>query len=347
MRTVLKGLLEEDPTLSVIGMASNGQEAVEQVAVLNPDVVTIDVEMPKLDGLGALRRIMAESPCPVVMVSSLTRRGASDTVQALALGAVDFVLKPSGAVSLDLYQVGEELRTRVKRAAEVRMRSLTGPTGASTVTPDQVATQSGCGSTRRTEEGSGRLSNLVVIAASTGGPGALHRMVGPLPADLNAGLLIVQHMPPGFTAALAEHLGRASSLIVREAAQGDGPTNGVALLAPGGSHMLLDGQGRVIISSTPPRHGVRPAADVTLESIPVTMARRALVIVLTGMGRDGAAGAATLKEQGAEVWVQDEASCVVFGMPKAVLEMGVADRSGTPEQISYWLRHWAEGASRL
>ncbi|HEY8393475.1 MAG TPA: chemotaxis response regulator protein-glutamate methylesterase [Thermaerobacter sp.] len=378
MRSVITRLLTADPDLEVVDTARDGLEAVEKTRALCPDVVTLDVEMPRLDGLSVLRRIMAECPCPVVMVSSLTQKGAATTVRALALGAVDFVPKPSGPVSLDLHRVGAELVRKVKVAASVpreRLRSRAAggtpyrraahrfspraagrpghaPPGSEdghraggarapgpAAAPDtgRAAAQPGAG------DGSGPplparpLSHLVLIAASTGGPGALYRLLGALPAGFPAGVLVVQHMPAGFTTALAEHLDQTCSLAVREARAGDMLRDGIVLVAPGDHHLLVEPGGRLRLEQGPPRHGVRPAADVTMESIPPALAARTLALVLTGMGLDGARGARYLKERGAEIWIQDEASCVVYGMPRAVAALGLADRAGSPEQLATWL----------
>lgn len=339
MRGVIGRLLAADPMLEVVDTARDGLEAVAKTRALRPDVVTLDVEMPRLDGLAALRRIMAECPCPVVMVSSLTREGALTTVRALALGAVDFVAKPSGAVSLDLHRVAEELVRKVKLAAGVpRERLRPGPADGHTAAPSTPAGRLPRGPASPPVPPARGLSNLVVIAASTGGPGVLYRLLGALPAGLRAGVLVIQHMPAGFTRALAEHLDQACPLAVREARAGDILRDGVVFVAPGDHHLLVEAGGRLRLDQGPPRHGVRPAADVTLESIPASLAPRTLALVLTGMGMDGARGAKYLKDRGAEIWIQDEATCVVSGMPRAVAALGLADRAGPPELLAAWLR---------
>lgn len=325
MRKVISDMLESDPDIKVIDTASNGEIAIAKAVKLRPDVITLDVEMPRLDGLDALQAIMEQAPCPVLMVSSLTQRGAASTIKALALGAIDFIPKPSGSVSLNMQKVCADLIAKVKMAAGTRVKR-----SASIVKPPKFGLQP-------TYSGfSGwNIRWLTIIAASTGGPGALHQLLGCLPKNLRSSLLIIQHMPANFTTALAEHLDRDVQISVREAATGDQLKEGLALLAPGGYHMSITDAANVMIKYGPPRHGVRPAADVTLESLPKAMLKRSIVIILTGMGADGAAGAKQVRAQGAQVWVQDEESCVVFGMPQAALS--AADRIGTPEQLGSWL----------
>ena len=406
MRQVIRRILESDPALQVVGTARDGLEAVARAAQLKPDVVTLDVEMPRLDGLGALPQILAVHRCAVVMVSSLTQRGAAATVRALALGAVDFVGKPSGAVSLDLDRVAAELVTKVKAAAAIPPERLSPPpprampgadrrgrsapgagprrghgpvsggragsdgaaapsasadggAAAATATAHGAAVRGvgidgargagtagvaadGCRAdgaiaVRNPEPAPRRLTHLVLVAASTGGPGALYRLLGALPADLPAAVVVVQHMPPGFTRALAEHLDGVSGLRVREAAEGSRLVDGTAWVAPGDHHLHVGPGGVLGLDRSPPRHGVRPAADVTFASVPPALARRTIALVLTGMGADGAEGARYLRQHGARIWVQEPASCVVPGMPAATAAMGVVERAGTPEQLAAWL----------
>lgn len=343
MRKVMRDLLESEPGIVVIDTARDGLDALQKAAVLKPDVITLDIEMPKLDGLAALQRLMTENPLPVVMVSSLTQNGAEATMKALALGAVDFVPKPSGSVSLDLARVRDELIRKVKAAAkvvpqrlgvagwrrQVNMRSSVTPAARSPVSPKRPAP--------RPVGQALRLSHLVIVATSTGGPSALHRFFSTLEDPFPSGVVVVQHMPPGFTQSLASHLDKVSPLHVREAEEGDRLLDGLALVAPGGRHLEVRRNGLVALHDEPPRHGVRPAADVTLESIPDELAARCVVVILTGMGLDGARGARYLRERGAEVWAQDEESAVVYGMPRAAAELGIVTRVGPPEQLATWL----------
>ncbi len=323
MRKVIADLVSRQADLVVVGTARDGEEALARVEELDPDVVTLDVEMPRVNGLEALARIMERAPRPVVMVSSLTRPGAEATVRALSLGAVDFVAKPSGAISLDMGRVAEELWQKIRVAARVpRERLRPGPGVGRRC--GGAAAEAGPLPAARPRAG-GRLSQVVVIGASTGGPAALMEVVPALPEGLAAGVLVVQHMPAGFTASLARHLDAASCLPVKEAEEGDVLTDGHVLVAPGNRHLRVDAAGRVELSLDPPEHGVRPAVDVTLAAVARSWGDRAGCAILTGMGMDGARGAMLLRRAGGWVLAQDEATCVVYGMPRAVAEMGQAD----------------------
>lgn len=307
MRQMIGRLLTEAPLFEVVGSARDGVEAVEMAVRLRPDVITLDVEMPRLDGLGALRQLMKACPTPVVMVSSLTRAHAEPTIRALIAGAVDFVTKPENP--LDLARVGEELRAKVLAASRVRLGS-----------PARCLPLSA-----RRPPGAHR-ERLVVIGCSTGGPQALRALVPALPSWLPAPVLVVQHMPPGFTQPLAERLDRESSLAVREAADGDRLHPGQVLVAPGGWHCLVHADGTVRLDGGPARHGVRPAVDATLETVARSWGDRAVVAILTGMGSDGTDGAKLVHKAGGFILAEDERSCVVYGMPRSVVEAGCAHR---------------------
>lgn len=320
MRRIITDLLQSDPSIQVIATARDGADAVEKCLSLQPDVITLDVEMPNLDGYGALRRIMAERPTPVVMVSSLTQQGAEATIRALALGAVDFVPKPSGTISLNMHVARDELVSKVKAAARAhpRFRQTLAEQPARPRAAKPFWQQSGSPSAALPRR-------LVVIGCSTGGPGALHQIVPHLPADLPAGVLVVQHMPPGFTGSLARRLDEISAIAVKEAAAGDQVAPGLVLVAPGGYHMTVDAQGRIQLDQGPLLHGVRPAVDRTLASVVPLWRNRAVGVILTGMGYDGAQGIRELKREGGHTIAEDAATCVVYGMPRVVVEMGLAD----------------------
>jgi two-component system chemotaxis response regulator CheB len=321
MRKVISDLIQSDPALTVIGTARDGLDGVQKFAALQPDVITLDIEMPNLDGYGTLKEIMARRPTPVVMVSSLTREGAEATVRALALGAVDFVAKPSGSISLNMHVTRDELVTKVKAAAGAtpRYRRVLGELPALRREPkvERPVPHHEAGILPR---------QLVVIGCSTGGPGALHQIIPKLPCDLPAAVLVVQHMPAGFTRSLAGRLDEISAIPVREAQEGDRVATGQVLVAPGGYHMLVAPDGTIRLNQDPPMHGVRPAVDKTLEAVVPLWTHRMVGVILTGMGYDGAKGMVALKKQGGRTIAEDASTCVVYGMPKVVVEMGAADQ---------------------
>jgi two-component system chemotaxis response regulator CheB len=319
MRKILTDLLQSDPTVVVVGTARDGEDAIEKCLTLLPDVITLDIEMPRLDGYGALREIMARRPTPVVMVSSLTQEGTEATVRALALGAVDFVAKPSGAISLNMHVTRNELLVKVKTASSATpryRRVLEDLPGMHRVQTWPLHSQGALKWPRR----------LVVIGCSTGGPGALHQVIPRLPADLAAAVLVVQHMPAGFTRSLAQRLDEISAIPVREAADGERVLEGQVLIAPGGQHLLVNAQGCVQLSLDPQLHGVRPAVDKTFESVVPLWGAAVIGVVLTGMGYDGAKGMVSVKRIGGRTLAEDASTCVVYGMPKVVAEMGAADQ---------------------
>ncbi|GAB4558662.1 MAG: chemotaxis response regulator protein-glutamate methylesterase [Anaerolineae bacterium] len=321
MRVALTRMLGQDPEIQVVGTARDGVEALEQIEALRPDVLTLDVEMPRMNGLELLSHLMQTRPLPVIMLSSLTQEGAEVTIQALTLGAVDFVPKPDRLLSVN--QVAQEVIDKVKRAATARvspMRQAGGPSGTHALlrpgAPRKPALDG-------VDDG---WEKLVVIGSSTGGPRALRRVLSELPGDLPAAFLIVQHMPVGFTRSLAATLDQNSSLLVREARVGDVLERGVALVAPGGYHLIPDRRGRVQLDRGPTVNGVRPAVDVTLISAAGVYGPRMVVAILTGMGHDGTDGARAVKSAGGIVVAEHESSCVVYGMPRSVIEAGLADR---------------------
>jgi two-component system chemotaxis response regulator CheB len=312
-RHILTRHLEADPGITVVGAAYDGLDALAKMPALRPDVVTLDVEMPRMDGLTALRRIMAECPTPVIVLSALTQRGARATIQALTRGAVDFVPKPAAAV--DIRSVIEELAAKVKIAAGTHPSPFPSPH-----TPPRPHTA-------RLEPHQFRKGDpLIVIGASTGGPRALQRVLSDLPADLPAAVAVVQHMPPVFTRALAQRLNESSSLTVQEAAHGDRLGRRLVLLAPGGAHLRFKGRRQVVLDEGPRRNGMRPAVDVSMESAAAQHGSAVIGVVLTGMGADGTEGARCIKAAGGKVIAEHESTSVVYGMPRSVTEAGLADR---------------------
>ncbi len=313
MRRIIADALGQEPDIEVVGTAADGIEAVEMASRLLPDVITLDVEMPRLDGLGALRRLLAERPYRVVMVSSLTCEGAEVTLEALALGAVDFVTKPSRGWGKEAAAVFAELARKIRTAAASRVLPRVAPAPAP-----------GAGTRPMAALGEAA-KNYVVIGASTGGPQALMQVVPGLPANLAAGLLIVQHMPAGFTQAFAARLAKASVLPVHEAQDGVVLHDGEAVVAAGGRHLRIAKGSRLVLDDGPASLGVKPALDVTLLSLAAAAPKRVLVAVMTGIGTDGTRGARVLKEKGAIIVAQDESTSAVWGMPKSIVTQGLAD----------------------
>jgi two-component system, chemotaxis family, protein-glutamate methylesterase/glutaminase len=313
MRRVVGDAIASQPDMELAGAARNGLDALLKVEQLQPDVVTLDVEMPEMDGLTALRHLMARYPRPVVMLSSMTQAGAITTLRALSIGAVDFVAKPSGAIALDFHKVREELLHKVRVAARAHVTHAAPEPRRPLHTPKPAA--------RRHD-----FDHLVVIGSSTGGPRALGRLVPELRADGRTAYLIVQHMPAGFTRAMAERLDASSQLVVREAAAGDHLEAGTALVAPGDYHLRLSASAAVELDQAARVHGVRPSVDVALQSAADRCGNRSTAVILTGMGQDGADGAAAVRRAGGYVLAEDESTCVVWGMPRAVAERDLADR---------------------
>jgi two-component system chemotaxis response regulator CheB len=332
MRRVISEAITAEPDMQVAGQAINGLDALIKVEQTQPDVVTLDVEMPEMDGLAALRHLMARYPRPVIMLSSLTQAGAVTTIRALTIGAVDFVAKPSGSISLDFHHVREELIQKIRTAARARIHApIAHPLASAPLRPAPVVPAN-----RRPPAplGAAAFDSLVAIGTSTGGPRALSTVVPGLADDGRTAYLIVQHMPAGFTRSLAERLDSTSSLHVREAEQGDRLVAGTVLVAPGDFHLQVSGHGTVQLFQGPRVHGVRPSVDVMLESLAQQYGARVVSAILTGMGVDGADGAVAIRAKGGFVIAEDEATCVVWGMPRAVAERGAANRIVRLENVS-------------
>jgi two-component system chemotaxis response regulator CheB len=317
MRMVLARMLNEDAEIEVIGTASNGLEALEVVKTLRPSVVTLDVEMPVMDGLTTLERLMQECPTPVVMVSALTKEGAEITLRALQLGAVDFIAKPSGSISLDAHKIRDELVAKVKAAARAKLRVLLTPPRWIVPTVSAVPSEWA----------------VVVLAASTGGPATVRYVLSQLPPDLPAAILLVQHMPVGFTKFFADNLNQVSALPVHEAQDGETVQPQRVYLAPSGFHLLVERGGRLRLDQSPPLHGVRPAADKTLDSAAHAFRERCVGCVMTGMGSDGAVGLLTVRERGGRTLVQAPETCTIPSMPESALKLGAAQESVPLERL--------------
>ncbi len=323
LRKLITEALRADREIEVVGTASNGKEAVEKAPRLRPDVITLDIEMPIMDGLTALEKLRKVYPkARVIMFSSLTEKGAKETIKALSLGAFDFVTKPSSrSIAESIKRIQEELIPKIKSAAP---RPVLRPQRPSLPAKPRPA-PSRPFSSRPPLAGK---REVVAIGVSTGGPKALAEIIPRLPANFPVPILIVQHMPPIFTAQLAQRLDQLSSLKVLEAGEGNPLTPGKVFIAPGDKHMEVKtiGTSKVIhLHKGPPENSCRPAVDVLFRSVAKVYGGRSVGIILTGMGQDGLAGAKLMKEKGAIIVAQDEATSVVYGMPRAVVEAGIAD----------------------
>ena len=378
MRHALGRMLGEAPQIEVVGAATNGEEGLALARELRPDVITLDVEMPVLDGLGMLQRLMAATPTRVVMLSSLTTQNARVTLDALEYGAIDFVPKPSGSLSIDIGTVGRELLAKIEGAAgmseaaflrhrqvaamnqtlaDARIRAgqraatgadkVTGPTGSDATPgtqPPRVRGLAGDTPSSRPARSVTRIAarRLIVVASSTGGPSALHALVKGLRPRLGAAVAIVQHMPPGFTASLAARLDSAGALPCAEAASDDVLVENEILVAPGDHHLICSTSGHVQLVNLPPVNGVRPAADITLRAMAPIWRERMVCVVLTGMGVDAREGARAVKQHGGTVFAQDANTSTIYGMPAAVAEAGLADKVLPLHDIAGALALWCD-----
>ncbi|GAB6068072.1 chemotaxis response regulator protein-glutamate methylesterase [Methylothermus subterraneus] len=326
MRQRIAEILEEGRDIEVVDVARDGAEAVRKAVLLRPEVITMDVEMPGMDGIQAVREIMRRCPTPILMLSALTRAGAQATLAALEAGAMDFIPKRLEDIGGDREAAKRELRRRVRLLAAQARRISALPK------PERNLRQTA------PQDFRAQSPQLVVIAASTGGPLALQQILTRLSPAVDFAILLVQHMPGHFTPSFAARLNQLAKIEVREAVDGDVLRPGVALLAPGGKQMEVRPDGRIAVRAARAEEIYRPSADVTFASVAEHVRGPVLGIVLTGMGADGKLGAERLKRTGnARIWVQDEASCVVYGMPKAVAEAGLADRILPLGDIAAWL----------
>ncbi|MGD0570036.1 MAG: chemotaxis response regulator protein-glutamate methylesterase [Candidatus Sulfotelmatobacter sp.] len=322
MRTALSRMIAYDHELSVVGTAANGTEALQRIERLDPDVITLDVQMPGLDGLGTLRRIMAEFPRPVIMVSSVTVKDAETTFAALSAGAFDYVPKQLSSTSLDILHIRDDLIAKIKAAAESRA-SKNRPYLPALRKPPRAVDSS-------IREVSSSAPALVAIGISTGGPKALQEILPLLPPDLPVPVVVVQHMPSGFTAPFAKRLNTLCAVSVREASQGETIKAGVVYIAPAGAHITVDrpnnSRAVVCLSHEPQNQLHTPSVDVMMQSVASAFHSQAMGIIMTGMGSDGAQGMSAIHREGGVTVGQDEASCAVYGMPRVCAEMGILNR---------------------
>jgi len=344
-------IINASPALEVIATANNGQEAIDMVIKYRPDVVTMDVEMPVMDGITAVHKIMASHPVPILMFSSLTHQGASATLDALEAGACDFLPKKFEDIARDKQEAITLLQQRIQAIAAQKVRRIREKVDVKapvarepspTLTTRQKPNQRHVVPPRATASplvqkrirASGKSYDVLAIGTSTGGPVALQTVLTALPSNFKLPIVLIQHMPGSFTKAFAERLNQNCKISVKEAENGDILKAGCAYLAPGGKQMMIGLNGKIKIHDGSETLNYKPSVDITFASLSKSYLNKVLAIVLTGMGADGRDGARLLKDKGSEVWAQDEASCVVYGMPQAVTKAGIATESIPLDQVS-------------
>ncbi len=349
MRKSLQKMLEEAPDLKVVATARDGIDALEKIEEHKPDIVTLDIEMPRMDGLTCLKKIMATHPLPVLMVSSLTQEGAQATLDALSIGALDFIPKESSFATMSIMQIQQDLQEKVRRlAASPRFhpRPPAEPPAARPA-PARPAIPAPAPIPAGGTLPSSPTAELLVIGSSTGGPKALQDILPALPADLPVPCLIVQHMPSTFTRPFADRLDGLCQVHVKEAEQGEPLKAGTVYIAPGGIHMLYGARGPkgcVELSPEPVSSLHRPSVDVLFQSVADQYRGPVLAAILTGMGADGAKGMEQLKRKGAHTLAESEESCVVYGMPRAAVERGCVDViAPLPDIAGHLRRHFRLG----
>jgi len=323
MQKMIEEIVSSDPDLEVIDKAKNGEEAIEKISRLRPDVVTLDINIPHPDGFGVLKEVMQRNPTRIVVLSGHTPQVGPGMMQALALGAIDFIPKPSGEVSLDIHKLKEQIISKIKIAAEVDLKKFLLNLRLSRF--DTVKPQTEIAAPVE-------LKKLVIIGASTGGPNAILQIMRNIPSTLPAAFLIVQHMPEGFVLGFAERISLESKIKAKEAQQGDIVSAGKAYVAAAGYHMELEKTShhinnglRIKLTQGPPVNFVRPSVTVTLESAALAFCPNVIGVILTGIGKDGLEGARTVKKRGGVMIAQDQATSIIFGMPKAVIDEDLAD----------------------
>lgn len=354
MRKLISDFFVGSSKIEVVGTARNGKDALEKIRNLRPDVVTMDVEMPEMNGLEALKEIMRVAPVPVVMLSSTTQRGTENTMTAMEYGAVDFVAKPSGNISLDLHKIKEELVRKIEQAALVpvgKLKKASSRMEKESIAKSESQTKKDSSKVKVTSKETPKtLSNprtdwnrtskkVVLIGTSTGGPRALQEVITRIPKDIQAPILIVQHMPAGFTKSLATRLDQLSAINVKEAEHGDILKNGWAYIAPGGYHMKLrkvgTAYGIMLDQEEPPRSGHRPSVDVMYEDASSFTDFDKIAVIMTGMGYDGSKGLIELKKKGNVIAIAESAdTCIVYGMPKAAVETQLVDEVADVDDIA-------------
>jgi len=328
MRKVLEGIFNADDQLQVVGHAKDGREAISLAESLKPDIITMDINMPHVDGLQATAQIMTTNPRPIVIVSSESKDGAASTLKALELGAIEFVAKPSSGIDLDMQSIKEDLLRKVRMAAKVRvvrtasrlastLQSMSGTPAPAPVPAKRPAPT----------VSSDQRFPIVVLAASTGGPATVMRLAPGFTRDFPAAVFLVQHMPASFTTQYAAQLAEFTSIRVKEAEANESVQPGTLYICPGGQHLRVAATGRIQLDGTSGRiNGYLPNMDMTLESVAAFAGPMSIAAILTGMGNDGAVGAKAVKSAGGLVLAQDEATSVIFGMPAEAIKVGAVDQ---------------------
>ncbi len=337
---LLTTYLESTPDIKVVGTAHDGQEAIRVAEAVRPDVMTLDLQMPTMSGLEVLEQVMQDSPTPVIMVSGVSHQAATITLQALKLGAVDFVFKYTPGADTDPDILRQEIIDKVKAAARVKVIRLFRSTGRTGPLRARQQIKTGPLTAKPTGHlpdmmppGAPLPGGVIVIGASTGGPVALRELLSTLPAELPAAVLIVQHIPASFTRVLAAQLDRHTPLRVREARPDDRLAAGRVLVAPGDYQLLVHPEGQIILNQGPPVNGHCPSVDVTMQSVAQVYKDKTTGVILTGMGEDGAAGISAIHAAGGKTFAQNEASCVINGMPQRAIERGVVHHVAPPADI--------------
>ncbi|MCJ7687849.1 MAG: chemotaxis response regulator protein-glutamate methylesterase [Clostridiaceae bacterium] len=327
MREIISDMINSETEMEVIDTARNGEELLTKITLEKPDIITLDIEMPKMDGIETLGQLKKNNvDIPVIMLSSISKTGTELTMECLQLGAFDFIAKPSGAISLDINKVKDELVQKIKLAFTRRQ-------GINNVTDKKSKL-----AVVRTENSGAHDIEAIVIGASTGGPKALYQVITALPDNIGVPVLVVQHMPTGFTKAFAQRLNLNSEIMVVEAQDGDTIEKNVVYIAPGGFHMEIGIDKRIHLNTEPTLWGVRPCADKLFLSAIKVYGPRLLSVILTGMGHDGANGTAAIKDNGGITIAEHKSTCIIYGMPKAAIETGKVDEiiplSNIAERIS-------------
>jgi two-component system chemotaxis response regulator CheB len=324
MRKMIPQILTMDPNIEIVGTAMDGLFALKKIAELKPDIITLDVDMPRMDGLTALPHIVKEYDIPVLLISSLTEKGAATTLKGLELGAVDFVTKPREAISVHIMDIANEILQKIKAIAKTSASKLKLRESAPQPMPKRLLPLSNSA------------DKVVAIGISTGGPNALSFILPQIPKDFSAGIVIVQHMPEGFTELFAARLNQLCQIEVKEARDGDLILPGRALIAPGNIHLKAKRMplgGIAVLSRSQTVSGHRPSADVLFTSVAAEYGENSIGVIMTGMGDDGADGIGRIKASGGMTIAQDEESCIVFGMPKAAIERGYIDKIAPLEEM--------------